>query len=405
MLEVLETNEVHTVIYGLNDSERGYTKKRLEYRYYDRDEKSIIAYSTDITDIYFEEEAQKQTLKNALDYARTDFLTGIYNRQGLRESTLEMFRAVKEPFAMLLIDLDNFKVINDKLGRITGDAFLCDVAHALTNAVRSEDLVGRIGGDEFLAYLRHTADAKAAKTVGERICENIRQIVQPLALTVSASIGVAMFPRDGQTYEALFEQADNRMYCAKTSGKNQVCISCDEKSHDAKPQPHSTFVWDKLGDIKSGRADLGEEVPVSVYRLLEFTVNDVLNEEFGKERADDIFRKAGFKAGSELTNNVLNVQTDLVQFTQNLKGLMLELKIGVLQIEEISPDAKKLVLTVSQDLDCSGLAPSDEVVCVYDEGFIAGVLHAYTKINYNVREVDCWSNGAQTCRFICSANS
>lgn len=111
------------MIYGLNDSERGYTKKRLEYRYYDRDEKSIIAYSTDITDIYFEEEAQKQTLKNALDYARTDFLTGLYNRQGLRESTLEMFRAVKEPFAMLLIDLDNFKVINDKLGRITGDAF------------------------------------------------------------------------------------------------------------------------------------------------------------------------------------------------------------------------------------------------------------------------------------------
>jgi len=78
---------------------------------------------------------------------------------------------------------------------------------------------------------------------------------------------------------------------------------------------------------------------------------------------------------------------------------ILDLKIGVLRMESYSTATGSIVLTVGQDLDCSGLPITDENVCIYDEGFIAGILEAYTGKPYDVREVDCWANGNRVCRF------
>lgn len=167
-------------------------------------------------------------------------------------------------------------------------------------------------------------------------------------------------------------------------------------------EPHHIFSWDKLGDIKAGREDLGEEVPVIVYRLMEYTMNHVLAEEYGKDQADELFRKAGFLAGSEFAKNMLHLDETFDAFMAELQKILRELKIGILRIEEVSNEGQKIILSVAQDLDCSGLTPSNEVVCNYDEGFIAGILQAYTNHVYLVREIDCWSNGARVCRFRCS---
>lgn len=166
---------------------------------------------------------------------------------------------------------------------------------------------------------------------------------------------------------------------------------------------HHVFTWEKLGNIKEGREELGEEVPVIVYRLLEYCMNHVLAEEYGKDRADELFRKAGFLAGSQFAQNVLKLDADMDAFVAGLQKTLKQLKIGILRIEELEDDGENIVLTVAQDLDCSGLPPSGELICNYDEGFLAGILEAYTKVPYEVREIDCWSNGARICRFRCHA--
>ena len=163
--------------------------------------------------------------------------------------------------------------------------------------------------------------------------------------------------------------------------------------------PHHVFSWAKLGDIKGGREDLGEEVPVLVYRLMEYSMNHILYEEFGEEKANDLFRKAGFLAGSEYAQNMLPLDKDMTTFLAALQESLKELKIGILRMEELEEASGKFILTVAQDLDCSGLPPTNEVVCNFDEGFIAGIMKAYTGVEYEVREVDCWASGARACRF------
>jgi predicted hydrocarbon binding protein len=162
---------------------------------------------------------------------------------------------------------------------------------------------------------------------------------------------------------------------------------------------HNKFSWENLGDIKEGRGDLGEEMPVLVYRLMQYTMLDVLTKAHGAEQANDYFRDAGFLAGSEFANNVLDLNVDFDTFVANLQSTLQSLKIGILRMEAFDEETGNIVLTVAQDLDCSGLPVTNENVCNYDEGFIAGILETYTGKKYIVREVDCWANGDRVCRF------
>jgi len=166
-----------------------------------------------------------------------------------------------------------------------------------------------------------------------------------------------------------------------------------------KEKRHEEFTWENLGDIKEGRGDLGEEMPVLVYRLMQYTMLDVLSKAFGLEKANEYFREAGFLAGSEFAKNSLDLKAEFNEFSAELQKTLLNLKIGILRFEVFNAETGSIVLTVDQDLDCSGLPITHENVCVYDEGFIAGVLEAYTGKKYDVREVDCWASGARICRF------
>lgn len=166
-----------------------------------------------------------------------------------------------------------------------------------------------------------------------------------------------------------------------------------------QPKSNFSFSWKDLGNIKDSRKDLGEEMPVLVYRLMQYTIKDILCKDFGKEKTDGIFRRAGYLAGIEFAKNVLDLQTDFNTFIAQLQKALQELKMGVLRIEEHDKEAGSLVLTIGQDLDCSGLPVTNEKVCVYDEGLIAGILEAYTGNSYDMQEVDCWASGAVVCRF------
>ncbi|MCL2497425.1 MAG: 4-vinyl reductase [Symbiobacteriaceae bacterium] len=167
----------------------------------------------------------------------------------------------------------------------------------------------------------------------------------------------------------------------------------------AQSPKHEEFSWEKLGNIKEGRGDLSEEMPVLVYRLMQYTMLDVLSKAHGLAQANEYFRQAGYLAGIAFANNNLDLTQEFSGFAANLQKALLDMKISILRMENFNADNGNIILTIGQDLDCSGIPISNENVCVYDEGFISGILEAYTGKKYNVREVDCWANGDRVCRF------
>lgn len=147
------------------------------------------------------------------------------------------------------------------------------------------------------------------------------------------------------------------------------------------------------------RGNLGAELPVMVYRLLEYSIKEELIQQYGKEAQIEIFRKAGKRAGEYFARNFLNLNQPLDSFVSELQSKMQELKIGVLRIEEVDEESGHIVLTVAEDADCSGLPVLGETVCNYDEGFISGILSLYSGKPYRAIEVDCWATGDRVCRF------
>lgn len=160
------------------------------------------------------------------------------------------------------------------------------------------------------------------------------------------------------------------------------------------------FHWQNLGDIAEGRPHLGNSTHVAVYRLMQYTMREVLATRDGAETASDILREAGKLAGTEFCKNALTPDLDFNGFIAELQDQLRTLNVGILRVEKADLESLELVLTVSEDLDCSGLPVTDETVCEYDEGFLAGVLQVYTGKEFHVREVDCWASGERTCRFV-----
>jgi hypothetical protein len=159
------------------------------------------------------------------------------------------------------------------------------------------------------------------------------------------------------------------------------------------------FSWDLLGDIGVGRPNLGRYTRLEVYRLMQFSFRDVLERNFGTAEADRLFYESGYLAGRAFYANVLGHTADFEGFARDLQTVLKEMGIGILRVEKADLEKGSFVLTVSEDLDCSGLPELDYEICVYDEGFIAGLMESFTGEPFKVKEVDCWCTGDRTCRF------
>jgi uncharacterized protein len=160
-----------------------------------------------------------------------------------------------------------------------------------------------------------------------------------------------------------------------------------------------TFQWNDIGNIDEGRPNLGNLTNVTIYRLMQYSMRSILNNRYGSEEARKLLFKAGELAGKEFCKNMLNCDLDFYAFISQLQDILLEQKIGILRFEKTNLETMNFTLVVAEDLDCSGLPMTDETVCDYDEGFIAGIFHIYTHQDFNVNEVDCWSKGDRVCRF------
>jgi diguanylate cyclase (GGDEF)-like protein/PAS domain S-box-containing protein len=166
------------------------------------------------------------------DLAYYDNLTGLANRTLLRDRVqhdLSMARRHDQPLSLLFIDLDHFKHVNDSLGHQVGDQLLVEVARRIRSLVREQDTVARLGGDEFVAVLPETGAEGAAhaatvllKTLGQPYDLGTQE------LTVTPSIGIALYPNDGSDFETLYRCADTAMYRAKQEGRNRHAFFTQE---------------------------------------------------------------------------------------------------------------------------------------------------------------------------------
>lgn len=159
------------------------------------------------------------------------------------------------------------------------------------------------------------------------------------------------------------------------------------------------FQWKDLGDVAIGRPNLGASTSIAAYRLMQYTLRDVIATRFGVGIANEVLLEAGKLAGTEFCRNLLDTGLDFNGFIADLQEKLRELGIGILRIEKADLATREFVLTVCEDLDCSGLPVTGEAVCEYDEGFFAGILGMYTGKEFHVKEVDCWASGERTCRF------
>jgi len=173
-----------------------------------------------IINIDSEMKAQRQLQ----DRADRDSLTNLLNKNAARKHAEEYLRRISGDLscALLIIDLDDFKEVNDRYGHLFGDAVLTRIAREIEKSFRVQDIVARIGGDEFMVLMRGVSDRSLPETRCKRLLEVIRNVVQDKwhRLPVSCSIGIAMAPEDGTTYYELFSKADQALYYAKSQGKN-----------------------------------------------------------------------------------------------------------------------------------------------------------------------------------------
>ena len=161
-----------------------------------------------------------------------DQLTGLYNRRFIEEFILEEIKRSERfggEFSILIIDLNDFKLVNDKYGHEKGDLVLKQIAHKLRNALRSYDVVGRLGGDEFIVVIPWQG-CDGIEVVIERLLKET--LVKFKDVTVSISIGYACYPEDGEDIETLLKVADKRMYEYKRTHKEYRKHAVDDKGEE-----------------------------------------------------------------------------------------------------------------------------------------------------------------------------
>lgn len=179
---------------------------------------SFVGVKEDITQ-------RKQAEEKANYLAFHDNLTGLPNRLLFNERlklTLAQAKRFEESFAVIFLDLDGFKNINDTLGHSAGDMVLKTIAERLKEILREIDTTSRYAGDEFTLLITKICDIKDVVQIAEKMLVNIKKPwkFQNKEYFVTASLGIALYPQDGEGIDELLTHADDAMYCAKELGKN-----------------------------------------------------------------------------------------------------------------------------------------------------------------------------------------
>ena len=249
----------------------------------------------------------KERMDRLFEMADKDPLTGLYNRRRAEEliSAKLAEDAVKTPRpmnALMVIDLDNFKSINDLMGHLFGDTVLTEASAQLAEVFRSTDVAGRIGGDEFIVFMKDIPHADIAVRKAQALCDNLRKLHgwSEGKISVTASIGIALSPGDGDDFNSLYNKADIALYHAKNSGKSRVVVYKDEMC-GMRAQVKETALIDE----SESSAELFFENPEShIFRIL-YNAKDLSIAI--KSVIELVVRRFGFSRGYIFENSADNM--------------------------------------------------------------------------------------------------
>lgn len=177
---------------------------------------------------------RKKMMDRLENRTKMDLLTQLYNKMTAQSMMKDFLNSAspEQIHGFIILDIDNFKGINDTLGHIYGDNVLREVSARLRNLFRASDIVGRAGGDEFVILMKDLPDRAALRERLGEICAALRQICfgEGGEYEVSASVGAALFPADGRSFEELYQRADAALYRSKKAGKDRFCLYSDADS-------------------------------------------------------------------------------------------------------------------------------------------------------------------------------
>ena len=218
----------------LSEFQRGVGEETAEFRMGRLDEKGYLWHRVTISMVEYPKtrevkafivveniDEEKKLRISQQERLNEDQLTKVLNRTAFAEKVAEIIREnPNSEHAVIMIDLDNFKQVNDKLGHMKGDEVLVDTAKKLESMLRAGDAVGRMGGDEFMLCLKNIPDREVAGKRAKQICEVLCSDIEG-EVKVSGSLGIAIYPSDGTTFQELYQNSDTAVYIAKKGGRRR----------------------------------------------------------------------------------------------------------------------------------------------------------------------------------------
>lgn len=221
-----------------------------------------------------------------LKQAQEDPLTGLKNRNAVQQKIQNRLLDENQNGALLLIDIDNFKTINDTKGHLVGDAVLSNVATKMQHVFRNVDIIGRIGGDEFLIYVETNNFDIIAKRADQLLEMFANMNIE--GVKISCSIGIALVPQDGKTFNEIYQKADQALYYVKNKGKNQYVFYNENHMSLVKLELNEDYIKNINRKIDRGITGINQALIEYTFKLLynsidiEDTLDNIL-EKIGKE--------------------------------------------------------------------------------------------------------------------------
>lgn len=230
-----------SIVYLLKEYQNGEHYLKFEYRFYNQKTKKyhfakvsifLICINDQLYACEYIKDINENKVKDLVMQKKIELdpLTGLYNRKAIEFKINQLIeKAPDSKHAIMILDIDNFKAINDNFGHLYGDALLCEISRKLKSLFRIDDLIARLGGDEYLILMKNIPNVHIVIEKAKSICQSLNKVygASDIKINISVSIGIALYPEHGHNFKELYFHSDQALYKVKNENKNDIYLYTD----------------------------------------------------------------------------------------------------------------------------------------------------------------------------------